>query len=195
MAYLKKQHLAEMIAHAREEAPLEACGILAGKEDRVVRVYRARNADRSRVSYRLEPEEQYRIFIDIEEKGWDILGIYHSHPTSPAIPSGIDLKQAQYPEAVYFVVSLADPVKPQVRAFKIIEGESLRRRWRYSDKASKETTACGIDPELRKDSTGSPSLPPSDFRGTPVSLFSRLTLTLHALCDIVFVSPCREALS
>jgi proteasome lid subunit RPN8/RPN11 len=122
VVYLKKEHLAKIIAHAREEAPLEACGILAGKEDRVVKVYRARNADRSRVSYRLEPEDQYRIFIDIEEKGWDILGIYHSHPASPAIPSGIDLKQAYYPEAVYFVVSLADPVKPQVRAYRIIEG-------------------------------------------------------------------------
>jgi proteasome lid subunit RPN8/RPN11 len=123
VVYLKKQHLAEMIAHAEEEAPLEACGILAGESDRVVKPYRARNADRSPVSYRLEPEEQYRIFIDIEEKGWDILGIYHSHPTSPAVPSGMDLKQAYYPEAVYFVVSLANPVEPQVRAFRIIEGE------------------------------------------------------------------------
>ena len=123
MLYLKKQHLAEMIAHAREEAPLEACGVLAGKEDRVAKLYRASNADRSPVSYRLEPEEQYRIFMDIEEKGWDILGIYHSHPTSPAVPSGIDLKQAYYPEAVYFVVSLADPVQPQVKAFRIIEGK------------------------------------------------------------------------
>ena len=123
MLYLKKQHLAEMIAHAQKEAPLEACGILAGKEDRVAKLYRARNADRSPMSYRLEPEEQYRIFTDIEEKGWDILGIYHSHPTSPAVPSGIDLKQAYYPEAVYFVVSLADPTQPHVRAFKIVEGE------------------------------------------------------------------------
>jgi proteasome lid subunit RPN8/RPN11 len=123
VVYLKKRHLTEMIAHAQEEAPLEACGILAGKENRVVRVYRARNADRSPASYRLEPEEQYRIFMDIEEEGWDILGIYHSHPASPALPSGIDLKQAYYPEALYFVVSLVDPTKPQIRAFRIIKGE------------------------------------------------------------------------
>jgi len=123
VVYLKKLHLAEMIAHAREEAPLEACGILAGKGGRVVTLYRARNADCSPVSYRLEPEEQYRIFTDIEENGWDILGIYHSHPTHPAVPSGIDLKQAYYPEAVYFVVSLADPLEPRVRAFRIVEGE------------------------------------------------------------------------
>lgn len=123
MVYLKKHHLAEMIAHAREEAPLEACGILAGEEDHVVKLYRARNVDCSPVSYRLEPEEQYHIFMDIDNKGWDILGIYHSHPTSPAVPSGIDLKQAYYPEALYFVVSLADSVQPEVKAFRIVEGE------------------------------------------------------------------------
>lgn len=120
---LKKKHLAQMIAHARDEAPLEACGILAGKQDRVVEVYRARNADCSPISYRLDPEEQYRIFLDIEDKGLDILGIYHSHPTSPAVPSNADLKQAYYPEATYFVVSLADPAEAQVRAFRIADGE------------------------------------------------------------------------
>ena len=123
MVYLKKRHLTEMIAHARAEAPLEACGILAGNEGRVAQLYRARNAERSPVAYRLEPEEQYRIFMDIEEKGWDILGIYHSHPASPAVPSGIDLTQAYYPDALYFVISLVDPIKPQIRAFRIIEGE------------------------------------------------------------------------
>jgi proteasome lid subunit RPN8/RPN11 len=123
VVWLTEQHLAEMIAHAQEEAPLEACGILAGKEGRVLKLFRARNADRSPVSYRLEPEEQYRIFMDIEEKGWDILGIYHSHPTSAAVPSGMDLKQAYYPEAIYFVVSLSDPVEPETRAFTIVEGE------------------------------------------------------------------------
>jgi proteasome lid subunit RPN8/RPN11 len=124
VVYLKRQHLAEMIAHSREQAPLEACGILAGKQGRVVKLYRARNADRSPVSYRLEPEEQYRVFKDIEERALDIVGIYHSHPTSPPVPSAIDLEQAYYPEAIYFVVSLADPVKPKAKAFRIVDGET-----------------------------------------------------------------------
>jgi len=121
--YVKEQHLAEMIDHAREEAPVEACGILAGKEGRVVEVHRARNADCSPTSYRLDPEEQYRIFVDIEDKGLDIVGIYHSHPASPAVPSSVDLEQAYYPEAIYLVISLVDPVKPEVRAFTIANGE------------------------------------------------------------------------
>ncbi len=123
MLELKKQHLEEMIAHARVEMPLEACGILAGRNGCAVRLYRASNADRSCVSYRLEPEEQYRIFMDIEKEGLEMLGIYHSHPTSPAVPSETDLKQAYYPEAIYLVVSLADPELPQVRAFRIVDDE------------------------------------------------------------------------
>ncbi len=120
---LAKQHLLEMVAHAQEEAPLEACGVLAGSEGRVTRLYRARNAARSPLSYRLEPEEQFRIFVDIEQRGWEILGIYHSHPASPPVPSSLDLNQAYYPDAVYFVVSLAGPGEPEVRAFRIVEGE------------------------------------------------------------------------
>lgn len=128
VVYLKQQHVEEMITHAREEVPLEACGILAGKKNRIVEVYRARNADCSAVTYRLDPEEQYRIFVDIEKKGLDISGIYHSHPSSPPIPSGIDLQKAYYPQATYFIVSLADPADPQIRAFRIVEDRVLEER-------------------------------------------------------------------
>lgn len=123
IVYLKQQHAEEMISHAREAAPLEACGILGGKKNCMMELYRATNADCSPVSYRLDPQEQYRIFMDIEEKGLSVTGIYHSHANSPAIPSGIDLEQAYYPEATYFIVSLADPAHPQIKAFKIEEGE------------------------------------------------------------------------
>ena len=121
MIEIPRKLLAEMIVHAQEEAPTEACGILAGKNGRILKLYRARNADRSRVSYRLDPEEQYRIFEDIEARGWELVGIYHSHPTSPAIPSDTDEKQAGYPEASYVLISLTDPDAPQVRAFRLEE--------------------------------------------------------------------------
>jgi proteasome lid subunit RPN8/RPN11 len=128
MVHLKEQDVTEMIHHAQEEAPLEACGILAGSPGRVAKLYRATNADHSPVSYRLQPEEQYRIFRAIERQGWDIVGIYHSHPASPALPSDVDLEKAYYPEALYFVVSLADPAQPRVRAFRIAEGKSAEEK-------------------------------------------------------------------
>jgi proteasome lid subunit RPN8/RPN11 len=116
---IERKHLSEIVSHAREEAPREACGILAGRNGRVLRLYRARNADLSPTTYSLEPEQQYRIFKDIEDRGLELVAIYHSHPSSSAAPSDRDIAQAYYPEASYLVVSLKDPLEPQVRAFRI----------------------------------------------------------------------------
>jgi proteasome lid subunit RPN8/RPN11 len=122
MIEIPRAFLSEMIDHAREEAPEEACGILAGQEGRVLQLYRARNADHSPTSYRLDPEEQYRIFEDMEVRGWELVGIYHSHPSTVAIPSDFDQKQARYPESSYVLVSLEDPDNPQIRSFRIEDG-------------------------------------------------------------------------
>ena len=85
----------------------------------MLRIYRTRNADRSPTSYRLDPDHQFRAFRDIEERGLDLIGIYHSHPSSPATPSDRDVEQAYYPDASYILISLADPAQAQVRAFRI----------------------------------------------------------------------------
>jgi len=119
---IERKYVEQIIAQAKGEAPYEACGIIAGKEGRAVKLYRAANAERSETTYRLEPEEQYRIFIEIEEKGWELWGIYHSHPAFPAYPSARDIEQAYYPEALYIIVSLAQE-EPEIRAFRIVEGE------------------------------------------------------------------------
>ncbi len=122
MAVLERRYIEEMMAHAREEAPKEACGLLLGREGRAVRLYRAANADKSATTYQLNPEEQFRIFVEMEEKGLDLWGIYHSHPVSPAYPSARDIRMAYFPESLYLIVSLAGK-EPEVRAFWIVEGE------------------------------------------------------------------------
>ena len=122
MIQIESTHLSEMISHAREDAPREACGILAGTEQRVLRLYRAANAQRSRTSYSLDPREQYRIFRDIEDRELTLVAIYHSHPSSPATPSDTDIELAYYPEVAHVLISLVDPDQPQVRAFRIAEG-------------------------------------------------------------------------
>jgi len=118
---IERKHLSEIISHAREEAPREACGILAGRDGRVLRLYRARNADLSPTSYRLDPEQQYRILKDTEDRGLEVVAIYHSHPSSPPTPSEKDIKQAYDTEVSYLVISLTDSVEPQVRAFRFNE--------------------------------------------------------------------------
>ena len=111
-----------MIAHAREDLPNEACGLLAGPDGRAEHVYRMRNADNSPMTYRLDSAEQLRVFNEIEDKGWEIAAIYHSHTHTEAYPSETDRRQAFYPDAHYILVSLADS-EPVVRAYLIRDGE------------------------------------------------------------------------
>ena len=120
--HITEEQIEEMIRHARREYPSEACGLLAGKDGRVEKVYQMTNADHSQVTYRLDPEEQYHAFMEIEEEGWELLAIYHSHSHSPAYPSATDLELAFYPDSLYLIISLAYGAKPTIRAFRIVEG-------------------------------------------------------------------------
>jgi proteasome lid subunit RPN8/RPN11 len=49
-----------------------------------------------------------------------MVGIYHSHTRTPAYPSQTDINLASgWPDAVYFIVSLENPEKPEVKAFRM----------------------------------------------------------------------------
>ena len=113
----------DIIEQARAEHPNEACGLLAGKNGDATKLYRMTNAERSPVIYRMEPSEQLRVFNEMDDAGLDLVAIYHSHTRSPAYPSTTDVQLAYYPEAVYLIVSLRDPNKPELRGFKITEGK------------------------------------------------------------------------
>jgi proteasome lid subunit RPN8/RPN11 len=121
----------EMVAYAIEGLPKEACGLLAGRDARVERFYRMRNADDSPVAYRLDPKEQLQVFNEIEDEHRELLGIYHSHTHTEAYPSATDRSQAFYPEAHYVLVSLADRDSPVMRAFTIRDGEVEEQELRF----------------------------------------------------------------
>jgi proteasome lid subunit RPN8/RPN11 len=122
----------QMIEHARAEHPKEACGLLAGPGGTVELHYRMRNADESAWTYRLDSREQLQVFNDIEDRGWELAGIYHSHTHSEAYPSETDRRQAFYPESAYVLLSLADRANPVVRAFSIRDGEVEERELRFT---------------------------------------------------------------
>jgi [CysO sulfur-carrier protein]-S-L-cysteine hydrolase len=119
----------EMIAHARAGLPNEACGILAGRDGRVERFFPAESDQPSPYYYRIEARDQIRIMNAIEDAGLDLVGIYHSHTSSPAYPSRTDAEQAFWPDAVYVIVSLAEPTA-DVRGYRMkdmaISAEALR---------------------------------------------------------------------
>lgn len=120
---LQQQFIDEIIAHANEDAPNECCGIVAGKDGRSVKVFRAINAEASPYRYKVDDKDLFRIYRECSDNDWDFLAIYHSHTASEAYPSPTDVRLALWPEAYYVLISLMDADNPVVRAFRILDGE------------------------------------------------------------------------
>ena len=116
-----------LIEHAHSDFPYEVCGLLAGVDGRLTRHYRIPNAARSMTFYNMEPRALLAAMNDIDDNGWDLVGIYHSHTHTEAYPSATDVELAFYADAVYLIVSLQDRGRPMVRAFDIVEGEVTER--------------------------------------------------------------------
>ena len=123
MAELDRVFVDEIVAQGLREFPNEACGLIAAESGAPVRVFPMRNADASPATYRLDGKEQLQVFEELDQKGWDLWAIYHSHTHSEAYPSETDVKLAFYPEARYVLLSLADRNRPVLRSFRIADGE------------------------------------------------------------------------
>jgi proteasome lid subunit RPN8/RPN11 len=118
-----------MLEHARAELPNEACGLVSGsiQTGDAVAFHPARNSERSALRYTVHPDDLLRIILEIEDAGRDLVGIFHSHTRSPAVPSATDLRESMYPEPFYVLASLADPDAPPeraLRAWRIRDGQS-----------------------------------------------------------------------
>ncbi len=114
--------VAAIYQQAIAEAPLEACGYLAGNDGVVTRCYPMANADQSETHFSFDPEEQFRVLKKARAKGLALIAVYHSHPATPARPSAEDIRLAYDPGLYYVIASLADGNKI-IKSFKIIEGE------------------------------------------------------------------------
>src|SRR5690242_19435277 len=86
----------EMRDYVEQQAPLEACSLLAGKNDHVEKVLLIRTQAQSPTRFVMEPYEQLRAFDWIESNDLELLGIFHSHPTGPEVPSPTDIGEAAY---------------------------------------------------------------------------------------------------
>ena len=119
---LKMSDYKAMLAQLQAAYPLEGCGLMAGRDGTVQRIYPVANRLASPYAFEMEPAEQVRAMLDLEERGLELLAIYHSHPKGPAGPSASDVARAYYPEAAQLIVSLSDREHPTVRAFSIADG-------------------------------------------------------------------------
>ena len=111
----------EMIHHIQEQAPLEACGLLAGKNDRVEKVILVWNRAQSPVRFVMDPYEQLQAFEWIDSHALELIGIFHSHPAGPETPSVTDIAEAAY-EVVQIICSRPNG-NWQSRAFWLENGQ------------------------------------------------------------------------
>jgi proteasome lid subunit RPN8/RPN11 len=123
MAELDGVFFKEIVEQGLREFPNECCGLIAAAGGVPVKVFPMKNADASPATYRLDGGEQLRVFDQVDEQGWELWAIYHSHTHSEAYPSDTDIRLAFYPDARYLILSLADREDPVLRSFSIIEGE------------------------------------------------------------------------
>ena len=125
---IARAHVDEMIAHARQDHPDEACGVIVGPEgtDQPVRLVRMINADRSPTFFRFDPTEQLQLARRLDAADEEIIVVYHSHTATEAYPSRTDISYAAEPQAHYVLVSTAESGRDDgpvsVRSFRIVDG-------------------------------------------------------------------------
>ena len=122
MIKLKKTDFERILAHAKKEAPIEACGLIAGHKDGddkyIDKVYILTNTDHAEEHFTLDPREQLAAVKDMRANGLEQLGNWHSHPVSPSRPSDEDKRLAFDSTASYMILSLMDET-PVLNSFRI----------------------------------------------------------------------------
>ncbi|HWF31642.1 MAG TPA: M67 family metallopeptidase [Solirubrobacteraceae bacterium] len=124
--------LAEIVAHAQEIPKVECCGVVAveasdgtgGPGAKIAaRVYRAENIHASALKFEIDPIELLKLNNAIEDEGWEIGAIYHSHVRSAPYPSQTDIGfAASWPGVEWIIVGLAGGEQPDVRSYLIDGG-------------------------------------------------------------------------
>ena len=117
------QHVIDdVVAHAREEAPKECCGLLIGNRITIESSVRARNREASPTRYLIDPEDHFAAIHAARAAGKRVVGAYHSHPASSPQPSESDIAEARWgSDFVYVIVSLKSP-EAEVFAYRLKHG-------------------------------------------------------------------------
>jgi proteasome lid subunit RPN8/RPN11 len=112
--------ISEMLAHAREEAPNECCGLLVGRRGDVESAVRARNLEAGPARYLIDPQDHFAAMKDARARGLYVIGAYHSHPASASTPSASDIAEASGgSDFLYVIVS---PANGEVTAYFLKNG-------------------------------------------------------------------------
>jgi proteasome lid subunit RPN8/RPN11 len=125
MLYAPTRLIDEMVAHAYDGLPNEACGLIVGHaaENRAVRFEPTTNVAASSKIYTIDGLEQLKIERAAEAEGLAVIGVMHSHTHTTAYPSPTDVAQAEWldPAWHFVIVSLRDEA-PSTRSYRIVDG-------------------------------------------------------------------------
>jgi proteasome lid subunit RPN8/RPN11 len=115
-----------IVAHAREDAPDECCGLIGAQDGVATSVHRTRNLKASPLAFEMDGLEVIRVTDEIEAAGAELAGMYHSHTRTEPDPSQTDRNFARlWPGLVWVIVGLAGD-EPDVRSF-LIDDDGVRR--------------------------------------------------------------------
>ncbi len=113
----------DMVAHALADDPNECCGLVSSRNGDAVKVYRTTNTEASKFRFVIDPQEQLRIYNEIEGAGLDLGAIYHSHTRSEPYPSQTDINFAKdWPGVLWIIIGLANG-EPEVKSYEIRDGQ------------------------------------------------------------------------
>jgi proteasome lid subunit RPN8/RPN11 len=111
MIVITEALLSEIREHGVRDYPYECCGLLLGRfaaEGKLVTetypISNAREESAKRNRFLIEPVELMRGERYARERDLEVVGFYHSHPDSPAVPSQYDLEHA-WPTYSYIIIS------------------------------------------------------------------------------------------
>jgi len=95
--------------------------MLVGTGTAVIDAAPARNIANQPTRFLIDPQDHIDAIRAARERGLAVLGFYHSHPHSPAVPSETDRAEASYPGDLYMIVSLKDD-PPELRLYRLTDG-------------------------------------------------------------------------
>jgi [CysO sulfur-carrier protein]-S-L-cysteine hydrolase len=127
---VRRAALDVVVSHARETAPAECCGVLLGAPEIVMDARPARNLATDPNRFLIDPKDHIDARREARAHDLDVVGFYHSHPRSAAVPSPTDFAEASYPEHLYLIVGLASE-QPEVRLYRLTAGAFLELTFNF----------------------------------------------------------------
>ncbi len=129
MLTIREGQYSRILTHVRQSLPMEACGLLAGKDEIVEKLYLISNKLKSPTRFLMDPLEMLQSFQEMEADGNDLLAMFHSHPQGPDHPSESDIAEFNYPGILSLIIYPAGELF-SMKAFSIESGAYFSRGWK-----------------------------------------------------------------